>query len=123
MKTKFPRFDSYACAGDSITWQAEGFDVTARIEYDTDCKPTDFDCYSPLKIKQWQNDQWFFCGLILSVSKNGVEITDHAASLWGLDCNYTKKSNRYLSEAAKELESEAINYANREATRMIAALA
>ena len=119
MKTKFPRFDSYVCEGDSITWQTEGFDITARIEYDQDCKPSDFDCYSPIKIKQWKNDEWFFCGVVLSVSFNGVELSDHAASLWGVDCNYNKKSNRYLSEVAKELECEALDCAKHARASML----
>ena len=119
---KFPKFDSYACIGDSITWQKDGFDLTATLEQDTDCKPTDFDCYSPIKIKQWRNDEWFYVGVVISVSRNGVEITDHAASLWGVDCNYNKTSSRHLSEVAQELESEALDYAKSEAIKMVEAL-
>ena len=108
---KFPKFDSYACAGDYIQWDKDGYHITARIEYDQDTKPTDFDCYSPLKIKQWRNDEWFYCGVVLSVSFNDVELADHAASLWGIDCNYNARSNRYLSTVAQDLESEALDYA------------
>jgi len=119
---KFPKFNSYACDGDSIEWQSEGFDITATIKYDDQTKPTDSDCYSPIKIKQWMNDEWFFCGLVLSVSKNGVELSDHAASLWGIDCNYNKRSNCYLSEVAKELECEALDCAKIEIERIKQAL-
>lgn len=118
----FPKFDSYACEGDSITWNAEGFDITARIEYDHNTTPDDSDCYSPIKIKQWKNDEWFFCGVVLSVSKNGVELSDHTASLWGIECNYNKRSNRYLSEVAKELELEALDCAKIEIERIKQAL-
>lgn len=111
MKNKFPQFDSYACEGDSISWDAEGYTITATIERDNDTRPDDSECYAPIKIKQWKNDEWFFCGVVLSVSFNGVGLGNHAASLWGVDCNYNKKSNRYLSEVAKELESEALDYA------------
>ena len=112
MKTpKFPQFDSYALEGDSITWSAEGFDITARLEYDTDCNPTQFDCYSPIKIKQWKNNEWFFVGVVLSVEYNGVELDDHAASLWGVDCNYNRTSNKYLSEVARDMQDEAISVA------------
>ena len=119
MKTKIPQFDTYVCVGDSITWQAEGFDLTASIEFDEDARPDDFDCYSPIKIKQWKNDEWFFCGVVLSVSFNGVALADHAASLWGVDCNYNKLSNRYLSEVAKELEGEALGYAKHARASML----
>jgi len=122
MKTKFPQFQSYACTGDRITWTADGFDITARLEADTATKPSHFDCYSPLKVKQWQDGEWFFCGVVLSVSKNGVLIDDNCASLWGIDCNYNKKANRYLSEVAQELESEALEYAKSRAEKMIEAL-
>jgi len=120
---KFPKFDNYACIGDRITWSKDGFDLTAYLEYDQDSKPSDCDCYSPLKIKQWKNDEWFFVGVVLSVSKNDVEITDHAASLWGIECNYNKRANLHLSQVAKELESEAIDCAKSEASRIIGALA
>ena len=123
MKTaKFPQFHSYACVGDSITWSAEGFDFVATLEADTDTKPTDFDCYYPIKIKQWKNDEWFFVGVVISVSKNGVKLSDHAASLWGIDCNYNKTSNRYLAEVAQELESEALESAKTEQNRIVLAL-
>lgn len=110
-KSKFPQFNSYACIGDSITWQKDGFDITATLHADTDTHIKDFDCYSLTKVNQWYLDEWFFCGVVLAVSKNGVLIDKHAASLWGIDCNYNKRSNRYLSVVAQELESEAIETA------------
>lgn len=119
---KFPKFDSYACVGDYIEWEKDGFDIRATIEFDHDTKPTDFDCYTPIKIKQWKNDEWFFCGIVLSVSKNGVEIEDHAASLWGIDCNYNRTSNRYLSEVCQQLEDEALEAAKERTKQMIEAL-
>ena len=123
MKTaKFPKFDSYACVGDSITWQSEGYDLTATLEQDTDCSPFNFDCYSPIKIKQWRNDEWFYVGVVISVSFNGVELADHAASLWGVDCNYNKKSNRYLSEVAREMQSEALDVAKKTRVEMLTKL-
>jgi hypothetical protein len=116
-----PQFDTYVCAGDSITWQSEGFDLTARLEYDIDSKPTDCDCYSADDIRRWKADEWFYGGLVVSVSLNGVELSDHAASLWGIDCNFGDE-NSYLAEVAKELESEAIATAKTEAARILKAL-
>jgi hypothetical protein len=117
-----PKFDTYVCAGDSITWQAEGFDLTARLEYDTDSKPTDCDCYSAEDIRRWKADEWFYGGIVVSVSIGGVKVSDHAASLWGIDCNFSDTSNAYLSEVAQELEGEAIATAKKEVALILKAM-
>ena len=121
-KTDFPQFPAYACEGDRIEWTAEGFDIVARLEYDTDSNPEDVECCSPEDVQRWKNDEWFYVGVVLSVSRNGVELSDHAASLWGIDCNFSDTSNAYLSEVAKELEAEAIANARREVVRIREAL-
>lgn len=121
-KIKFPQFNSFALGGDSITWEKEGFTLTARLRYDDQTRPTDYECYSPLKIKQWKNDEWFYVGVIVSVSKNGVMLDDHAASLWGVDCNYNKTSNKYLAIVAQDMENEAIECGKLEVEKMIKAL-
>lgn len=121
-KIKFPQFNSYALEGDSITWESEGFTLTARLQYDTDTTPIDYECYSPLKIKQWKNDDWFYVGVIVSVSKNGVMLDDHAASLWGVDCNYNRTSNKHLATVAQDMENEAIEVGKLEVERMVKAL-
>lgn len=119
---KFPQFDSYACVDDTITWSSQGFELTATLVQDDDAHVNDSECYSAAKIKQWKNDEWFFVGVVLSVSRNDVEISDHAASLWGVECNYNKKSNKYLAEVAQELEAEALTEARERAAKMVAAL-
>lgn len=121
-KTNFPQFPTYACEGDRIEWTAEGFDIVARLEYDTDSNPEDVECYSPEDVQRWRNDEWFYVGVVLSVSCNGVELSDHAASLWGIDCNFSNTSNAYLSEVAQELEAEAIANARAEVVRIREAL-
>jgi hypothetical protein len=121
-REQFPQFDKYACTGDQITWKAQGFDLTATLEQDTDTKPTDSECYDEAEIQRWRNDDWFYVGVIVSVSLNGVELSDHAASLWGIDCNFNDTSNAYLAEVAQELESEALDTARTEAARIRAAL-
>jgi hypothetical protein len=121
-REQFPQFDKYACTGDQIKWTAQGFDLTATLEQDTDTKPTDFDCYAPEEIQRWKNDEWFYVGVVLTVSINGVELSDHAASLWGIDCNFNDTSNAYLSEVAQELQDEAIKEAKTQAARIRAAL-
>jgi len=121
-REQFPQFNICACAGDSITWKAEGFDLTATLEQDHDTKPTDYECYDEADIQRWRNDDWLYVGVVVSVSLNGVELSDHAASLWGVDCNFNDTSNAYLSEVAQELEAEALNTARTEAARIRTAL-
>ena len=111
IKVKFPQFAAYAYIGDYIEWHKNGYTVRAALHVDNYTDPIDFDCYSAIKIKQWRNDVWSFCGVVLEVSLNGVLLGKHCASLWGVDLNYNKRSNRYLSEVALELESEALEYA------------
>lgn len=120
--TDFPQFPAYACEGDRIEWTREDFDFCARLVYDTDTKPTDSECYDTADIERWRADEWFYVGVVLSVSRNGVELSDHAASLWGIDCNFSNTSNAYLSEVAQELEAEALDTARAEVARIREAL-
>ena len=120
--SKIPKFDSFALVGDRVQWDNGGYSLTARIEFDHSTHIDDFDGYSAVKIKQWKNDEWFFCGIIISVEKNGVILSDHAASLWGIDCNYNKTSNKHLSEVCADLQDEAIETAKNEEKRIIEAL-
>lgn len=122
-------FDQYTCIGDSIECEIDGYTVTARIEFDQDYKIDDDDCHNPdqavtgcddeqfarlLKNREaWFNDEWFYCGVVLSVSRAGVTLDDHAASLWGIECNYPDGDNSYLREVANELLPEAIKSAER----------
>lgn len=121
-ETTSPQFDTYACQGDTISWAAEGFDLEARLEYDTDSNPEDVECYSPEDVQRWKNDEWFYVGVVLSVSRNGVKLLKHAASVWGVECNFNNTSNTYLAEVAQELQSEAIANARRELFRVREAL-
>jgi hypothetical protein len=121
-QTNFPQFPRYACEGDSIEWSRDGFDLRARLVYDDDTDPTDSDCYETADIERWRADEWFYVGVVLSVSRNGVELSEHAASLWGIDCNFSDTSNAYLSEVARELEAEALETARAELARIREAL-
>lgn len=60
-------------------------------------------------LKAWCNDEWRYCGIAVTVSRHGVELTgpyDHA--LWGIEANYPGSDNAYLSEVANELADEAL---------------
>ena len=121
-------FDKFACIGESISAEYQGIELTARIVFDSDYKIDDDDFHNPdqsvtgcndeqfaklLEARQaWFDDDWFYCGIVISASKNGVELTDHAASLWGIECNYPDSDNDYLRDVCNQLADEAIEEAN-----------
>ena len=111
-------FDSYVCEGDRITCEVEGFTLTACIVRDdcTDAPDQRQDGFWPSLYKDaagfigagpnwrerfdkaqaraeavmaaWKADDWFYCGIVLSVSFEGVMLDDHTASLWSIEANY-----------------------------------
>ncbi len=117
-------FDKYVCVNDTLSVTIGPFDVIARIEFDEDSKIDDDDCHNTdqsvtgcddeqfeklmANRKAWQNDEWFYCGIVLSVWRNGVELNDCAASLWGIECNYPTGDNSYLTEVVNQLLPDAI---------------
>ena len=105
------RFDSFVCIGDSISWDKDGFTITARVEHDEVTSPHDYDCYDEDQKAAWGREEWHFSGLVLSVGKNGITLDDMATSLWGIESNlpgYEKNCADYLFEVSRELEDEAI---------------
>ena len=116
-------FDSFACEGDSIECERKGFRYVARIERDIDYRIDDDDCHNPdqsvtgcddeqfqrlLEARAaWFNDEWFYCGVVIDVYAGDVCIIEHAASLWGIECNYPQGDNKYLRDVANELLDEA----------------
>lgn len=59
-------------------------------------------------LKAWCNDEWYYGGVSLMVSKEGVVLEEFAASLWGIAVNHPHGDNSYLTEVANELLDEAI---------------
>ena len=133
------RFDPYACLGDTIRCEAEGFTVTARIVADDcpDAPDQRQDGFWPSLYKDapgfigpgngfrqrfaeaqakaeavmeaWRKGEWFYCGIVLAVERDGIELDDHAASLWGVECNYPGTDNSNLNTVANELLPEALD--------------
>lgn len=117
-------FDSFVCMGDTIELDVEGFTITARLEHDEQSHIDDDDCHNVdqsvtgcddeqyatlLKNRQaWLDGEWVYCGVVLSVSKAGVTLDNHAASLWGIEANYPTGDNKYLRDVANELLSDAV---------------
>ena len=116
-------FDDYACIGDSITCEVDQFTITATLHGDLDSSPHDYDapgcCFDTSDpeygevnsqiIKAWEQDEWFYVGVSLSVSCNGVVLDEYAASLWGVECNFPNGTNEYLLMVSNELLPEALD--------------
>lgn len=128
------KFASYVCQGDTIQCELEGFTCIARIyRDDSNDKPDQRDDgFWPSKDKTaagyvlpenfeaeyakaenvmrgWKNDEWFYCGVGVTIHKAGVQLTgqfDHA--LWGVECNYPGSDNDYLREVANDSLQEAL---------------
>ena len=110
------KFDNYIVIGDFVEYaptenNPRGFTIRATIVEDGDTTPSDYDCYTEEQIEQWERDNWFYCGVILSVYKAGACLSANAASLWGVECNFPEVSNSYILDVVKELESEALQEA------------
>ncbi|WP_424341655.1 hypothetical protein [Henriciella sp.] len=141
-------FNTYACEGDTISCEAEGFTITAQIVADDspDAPDQRQDGFWPSLCKDapgfigpgngfrqrfaeaqvkaeavmeaWRKSEWFYCGIVLSVERDGIELDRHAASLWGVDCNYPDTDNSYLTTVANELLAEALDAAKAAASRL-----
>jgi hypothetical protein len=130
-------FAAYVCEGDSISCTVDGFSATARV-YRDDCrdKPDERDCgfwpsrdkdaagyVAPRNFKKeqakaesvmaaWLNDEWFYCGIAVTVARNGIELTrQYDSALWGVECNYPGADNSYLREVANDLLCDALGAA------------
>lgn len=73
-------------------------------------------------MRAWKADEWFYCGIVLSVSLEGIVLETHAASLWGIEANYPDSGNACLTEVANELLPEALDAGRAIAARILAAL-
>lgn len=144
------RFQSFVCEGDSIRCEAEGFEIVARIVRDDcpDAPDERQDGFWPSEyigdpgfigpgpnwrqrlaeahakaeavMTAWRHDEWFYCGVVISVSREEIVLCEHAASLWGVEANYPGTDNSYLGEVANELLPEALDAARAALTRLCA---
>ena len=145
MKRVFPDFDHYVCDGDTVTLDIDGFTLTATIYRDDDHGAPDEDddgfwpsldpddagyignkskstlarrmAYAERVMQAWKDDEWFYCGVAVTVEREGVQLTgqyDHA--LGGIECNYPERNKRhrpndYLAQVASEYIGEALDAA------------
>lgn len=101
-------FDGYVIPGDKSVVVKDDFEITATIVHDDTTTPADFEVYTAEEIKAWENAEWSFCGVVMSVSYKGVMLEEHAASLWGIDLNFPGGDNSYLAEVARDFAPEAL---------------
>ena len=123
-------FDQYACVGDEINCDVGEFQITARLMQDSCSHIDDDDCHNLKYVddnqrdkviaarQAWEDDEWFYCGVVLSVSKNGVVLDDHAAALWAIEVNYPGSDNGYLTVVANDLIGEATEAGERTLERL-----
>lgn len=144
------RFDRYVCEGDSIAVEIDGFRVTARIVRDDcpDSPDERQDGFWPslnigdpgfigpgnnfrerltkaqadaeAVMDAWRKDEWFYCGIVLAIERESVELESHAASIWGIEANDPGSENAYLTEVACELLPEALQAGHRALARLMA---
>lgn len=150
--TFLERFQTFVCEGDRIETEVDGFLITARIMRDDcpDAPDQRQDGFWPSLYKDapgfigpgngwrdrfdkaqaraeeimraWREDEWFYCGIVLSISFEGVVLDDHAASLWGVEANYPESDNRYLTATAEELLHDALTTGRASVARICTAL-
>jgi hypothetical protein len=143
-------FPSYVCPGDSITCEAGPFTVLAQVVPDDclDAPDQRQDGFWPslyidapgfigpgsnhrqrfaeaqakaeAVMESWRKGGWFYCGIVLSVSLDGVVLASHAASRWGIEANYPGADNSYLTEVTNELLPEAVAIARETLVRLAA---
>lgn len=113
------QFNEFVCAGDTIMCSVDGFEITATVVHDDDASPEDLNAPGfwvgdPTRgereiIDAWKRDEWFYAGIVLSVSRNGVTLDDHAVSLWGVEANFPESDdNSHLTEVANDLLQDAV---------------
>lgn len=61
------------------------------------------------RLRDWCRNEWCWVGVVLSVSKNGVTLDEHAASLWGIESD----CGDYLVEVANDMIPEAVEAGRR----------
>jgi len=122
-ENQFPAFPQFVVPGDYRRIKCGPFTIQAAIVPDNDTRATDFDCYTPKQLEAWKRGEWQLYGMILSVWVDDYRLDSHAASLWGIDCNFPGGDNTYLQEIANDLLPEALERAETIRASLLAKLA
>ena len=149
-------FKHYVMPGDSIECEVDGFDCCATVYFDEtsvgESPETRDDGFWPSLdpksagyigpyskstlhrhmqrakeiLRAWQAGEWFYCGVAVTVSFEGVSLTgDYDNAILGVECNYptfTQRDwaacNHYLRQVANELLPEALTAAKARLTKL-----
>jgi len=137
---KFPAFNRFACAGDSVEVYIGPLTVRATLQYDEDATLDDDDVHrtdpdhdvwegSPPGVyeqamearEEYERGGWFYGGVVLSVMIEDTVLDKHAASLWGMEVNYPTRydeegeefpPNAHLADVSDEMLDEALRSAS-----------
>lgn len=141
------KFRKFVCDGDSISCVVDGFDCKATIYCDEindapwerydgfwpSLNPDDAGYIGPKSkralayalvkaenVKRaWENGEWWYVGVAVTISKNGIELTGKFAhAVWGVECNYPGNNNDCLREIANEELPDALQDAREVITKL-----
>ena len=73
-------------------------------------------------LRAWCNDEWFWCGITVTVTHTEPGLELASDSLWGIDANYPDSDNSYLTDCAMELVESALRQAGTRAKELATAL-
>ncbi len=143
------RFRPFVCPGDVISCEAGPFTVLAQVVIDDcqDSPDQRQDGFWPslyigapgfigpgnnfrqrfaeaqasaeAVMEGWRKGDWFYCGIVLSVSLEDVDLVRTAAALFGIEVNYPGTDNSYLTDVANELLPEAVAAARETLVRLV----
>jgi len=114
-------FDSYACIGDTVERESDKYRLVARLEFDHDTTPDEFDCYDDEDTQAWKDNEWCYVGIVIGASYDGITLDDHLTSCWGYEMNLT--DNTWLTTEALRLMEESMEEAEELRKDMTARLA
>ena len=100
---------TFICAGDTFTTTEGPFTITAKIEYDSIPYPEDSDNYTAEDKAAWERDEWF-CGVVMHVSWNDIDLDTSHVSLWGIQANLDNDNSRVFN-VANDLIPDALDEA------------
>ena len=95
-----PKFENYICVGDTIWWDEGRYTFVAEILDDCVTKVDHFDCYDREEIERC------YVGIVISAFAEDIKILSNAASMWGIECNFSASGNEGITELAYELAAQ-----------------
>ena len=143
------RFRPFVCPGDVISCEAGPFTVLAQVVIDDcqDSPDQRQDGFWPslyigapgfigpgnnfrqrfaeaqasaeAVMESWRQGDWFYCGIVLSVTLEDVDLVRTAAALFGIEANYPGTDNSYLTDVANELLPESMAVARQTLARLV----